>query len=89
MTNQERAAKLQTLKDTADAAADQARREWTQENRQATIAASRALSDFMVAEGLLPKARGYASRAGQRQAAERRAQALDAQRRAAARRFGR
>lgn len=52
----------------------------TPENRGQAVAASTNLSSFMAANGLLPKSRGYSSRAGAFQAAQRKAELQEAPR---------
>lgn len=70
---QELEAQLEALKKAADKARDRARTERTQEAREAWKTAWEA-ADEVAAKLNPPKTRGSASRAGQRQTAERRAQ---------------
>ncbi len=66
------AAKKQALIDACDVAKSVADVERTPEARRRAVEASAALSAFII-EHDAPKPRGHASRAGQRQARERRA----------------
>lgn len=65
-SKKEIAAEFETLKATYVAALAAARAERTRSAREAAVAASRAVAEFGVRHDLLPKPRGFASRAGQR-----------------------
>lgn len=73
MTDSTKTATVETLRLAYEQAKARAASEKTPESREAVMAAWAALDTAAKAAGLGPKRSFYASRAGQRQAAERRA----------------